>query len=200
MRLEAEVRPDGTVLGCLRRPPISRLPPLDRHGSLLRARPTPLGLTSVEHHGDSRIAPEALAQLPAEFRAIAADHDEPSAQPPPDCPCALMVLPSAGRGPGGGTRMALMDPSSITFLAIVVVASGQAALRASAWPRIPRDAPTARPSTRGRCGAANARDGSTSHAGMGCARRFACPVSVGPHSYSSGGAPSGTLRLALRSA
>ena len=77
MRLEAEVRPDGTVLRTWRRPPISRLPPLDRHGSLLRAPPAPLGLTS------------------------------------------------AGRGPGGGTRMALMDPSSITFLAIVVVAGGR---------------------------------------------------------------------------
>ena len=125
MRLEAEVRPDGTVLGGLRRPPISRLPPLDRHGSLLRAPPTPLGLTSVEDHSDSLIGPKALAQLPTEFRPIAADHDEPSAQALPDCPCALMTLPSAGRGPGGGTRMALMNPSSITFLAIVVVASGR---------------------------------------------------------------------------
>jgi hypothetical protein len=125
MRLEAEVRPDGTVLGGLRRPPISRLPPLDRYGSLLRAPPAPLGLTSVEDHGDARIGPKALAQLPAEFRAIAADDNEPSAQSLPDCPCALMTLPGAGRGPGGGTRMALMDPSSITVLAIVVVAGGR---------------------------------------------------------------------------
>ena len=123
MRPEAEVRPNGTVLVCLRRAPISPSPPLDRHGSLLRARHTPLGLTSVEDHGDSLIAPEALAQLPAEFRAIAADHDEPSAQPRPDYPCALMALPSAGRGPGKGTRTALVDPSSIAFLAIVVVVS-----------------------------------------------------------------------------
>jgi hypothetical protein len=125
MCLEAEVRPDGTVLGTWRRPPISRLPPLDRHGSLLRAPPAPLGLTSVEDHSDSLIGPKALAQLPTEFRPIAADHDEPSAQALPDCPCALMTLLSAGRGPGGGTRMALMNPSSITFLAIVVVASGR---------------------------------------------------------------------------
>ena len=122
MRLEAEVRPDGTVLGTWRRPPISRLPPLDR---LLRAPPAPLGLTSVEDHGDARIGPKALAQLPAEFRAIAADDDEPSAQSLPHCPCALMTLPGAGRGPGGGTRMALMDPSPITVLAIVVVAGGR---------------------------------------------------------------------------
>jgi hypothetical protein len=125
MRLEAEVRPDGTVLGTWRRPPISRLPPLDRYGSLLRAPPAPLGLTSVEDHGDARIGPKALAQLPAEFRAIAADDDEPSAQSLPHSPCALMTLPGAGRGPGGGTRMALMDPSLITVLAIVVVAGGR---------------------------------------------------------------------------
>jgi hypothetical protein len=125
MCLEAEVRPDGTVLGGLRRPPISRLPPLDRHGSLLRAPPAPLGLTSVEDHGHLLIGPKALAQLPTEFRAIAADHDEPSAQPLPDCPCALMTLPRAGRGPVGGTRMTLMDPSLITVLAIVVVTSGR---------------------------------------------------------------------------
>src|SRR6185436_14884797 len=125
MCLEAEVRPDRTVLGGLRRPPLSRLPPLDRHGSLLRAPPTPLGLTSVEDHSDPLIGPKALTQLPAEFRAIAADDDEPSAQSLPGCPCALMTLPGAGRGPGGGTRMALMDPSSITVLAIVVVVGGR---------------------------------------------------------------------------
>jgi hypothetical protein len=123
MRSKAEVCPHGTVLVCLRRAPISPAPALGRYGSLLPARHTLFGLTSVEDHGDSRIAPEALAQLSTEFRAIAADHDEPSAQPPPDCPCALVALPSTGRGPGGGTRMALVNPSSITFLAIVVVAS-----------------------------------------------------------------------------
>jgi hypothetical protein len=54
------------------------LPPLDRHGSLPRARYTALGLTSVEDHGDSLIGPEVFAQLPVEFRAIAANNDEPS--------------------------------------------------------------------------------------------------------------------------
>ena len=123
MRSEAEVRPHGTVLVCLRRradlsnagarPPPTPLP----------ARHTPLELTSVEDHGDLRIAPEALVELPPEFRAIAADHDEPSAQPPPDCPWTLMAMRSTGRGPGGGTRLARVDPSLITFLAIVVMAS-----------------------------------------------------------------------------
>jgi hypothetical protein len=61
--------------------------------------------------------------LLAEFRAIAADHHEPSAQPPAACSCALMALPSAGSGPRRGTHMALVDPLAITFLAIVVVMS-----------------------------------------------------------------------------
>lgn len=123
MRPEAEVRPHGTVLVCLRCAPIAPSPPLDRHGSLLHAPQTPLGLASIKDHGDSLIGLKALAQMPAEFRAITVDHDEPSAQPLPECSCALMALPSAERGPGGGTRMALVDPWSIAVLAIVVVVS-----------------------------------------------------------------------------
>jgi len=52
MRPEAEVRPEGTVLVCVRRAPISPPPPLDRHGKLLRAPRAPLGLTPVWDHGD----------------------------------------------------------------------------------------------------------------------------------------------------
>jgi hypothetical protein len=121
IRSESEVCPNGTVRVCLRHASISPSPPLDRHRSLLHARHTSLSLTSVEDHGDSWIALEALVQLPAELRAIASDHYEPSTQPR-DCGWTLMARSSAGRGPGGGTRLALVNPSSITFLAIVIVA------------------------------------------------------------------------------
>jgi hypothetical protein len=123
MRPKAEVRPHRTVLVSRRRAPISAAPALGCDRTRWPARPTPLGLTSIKDHGDSRIAPETLAHLLEEFRAIAADHDEPSAQPPPDCAGALMALPSAGRGPRRGTHMAFVDPWPITFLAIVVVVS-----------------------------------------------------------------------------
>jgi len=123
MHPDAEVRPDGTVLVCLHRAPISPPPPLDRHGKRLRGPRAPLGLTPVWDHGDSRIGPEALAQMLAEFRPIAADHDEPSAKPPPACPFTSMALPSAGPGPVMGTRVALVGPSSIACLAIVFVAN-----------------------------------------------------------------------------
>jgi hypothetical protein len=123
MRPKAEACPFISVLDRWRCAPICPAPALGRQRSLWLRPPTALGVTSVEHHDDSRIAPEALAQLLTEFRTIAADHDQPSAQPLPDCPCAPMTLPSAGRGPGSGTRMALMHPLSITFLAIVVVVS-----------------------------------------------------------------------------
>ena len=124
MRPKAEVSPHRSVLSVRwRLAPISPAPALGCDRKLWPARPTPVGLTSVEDHGDSRIASEALAQLLAEFRAIAVDDDEPSAQPPEACSCALMVLPNAGSGPRRGTHMALVDPLAITFLAIVVVVS-----------------------------------------------------------------------------
>jgi hypothetical protein len=124
MRPKAEVSPhrSGLVVRW-RRAPICPAPALRCDRTLWPARPTPLGLTSVEDHGDSRIAPEALAHLLAELRAIAADHNEPSAQPLADCSCALMALPRAGSGPRRGTHMALVDPLAITFLAVVVVVS-----------------------------------------------------------------------------
>jgi hypothetical protein len=124
MRPKAKVGPHRSVLSVRwRLAPISPAPALGCDRKLGPARPTPLGLTSVEDHGDSRIASEALAQLLAELRAISADDDEPSAQPPEPCSCALMALPRAGSGPRRGTHMALVDPLAITFLAIVVVVS-----------------------------------------------------------------------------
>jgi hypothetical protein len=123
MRPKAEVSPHRTVLVRWRRAPISPAPALGCDRTVWPARLTPLGLTSVEDHRDSRIASEALTQLLAEFRAIAADHHEPSAQPSAACSCALMALPSAGSGPRRGTQMALVDPLAITFLAVVVVMS-----------------------------------------------------------------------------
>jgi hypothetical protein len=124
MRPKAEVSPHRRILVVrCRLAPICPAPALGCDRKLWPARPTPLGLTSVEDHGDSWIPPEALAQLLAEFRAIAADHDEPSAQPPAACSCALMALPSAGSGPRRGTHTALVDPLGITFLAVVLVVS-----------------------------------------------------------------------------
>jgi hypothetical protein len=123
MRPKAEVSPHRTVLVRWRRAPISPAPALGCDRKVWPARLTSLGLTSVEDHRDSRIASEALTQLLAEFRAIAADHHEPSAPPSAACSCALMALPSAGSGPRRGTQMALVDPLAITFLAVVVVMS-----------------------------------------------------------------------------
>jgi hypothetical protein len=81
MHPEAEIRQDGPFLVCLRHAPISPSAPLYCEVSPLRASHASLGLASVEDHGDALIRHEALAQLPAEFHPIAADHDEPWAQP-----------------------------------------------------------------------------------------------------------------------
>ena len=79
MQPKAEIGPPRSVLVVQwRLAPISPLPALGGDEKLWPARSTPLGLTSVEDHGDSRIAPKALAQFLAEFRAIAADHNVPS--------------------------------------------------------------------------------------------------------------------------
>jgi hypothetical protein len=121
MHSEAEVRPDRTVLAYLRHAPISPSPPLDRQAKRLRAPHTPLGLTSVKNHGDSRIGLEALAQMPPEFSSLTPDHDEPSTQPPLACRSSMMALDPAGSGPRLGTCVTLMDPASVAFLAIMVM-------------------------------------------------------------------------------
>jgi hypothetical protein len=46
-------------------------------------------------------------------------------QAPADTLVALMARSGAGSGPRSGTRMAFMHPSSIAFLAIVIVMSGR---------------------------------------------------------------------------
>jgi hypothetical protein len=77
IRPEAEGGPTGTDLIGLRRAAISPSPPLDRR--LLDASHAPFDLSSIDDHGDSLIRLETHIQMPAEFRPIAADHDEPSA-------------------------------------------------------------------------------------------------------------------------
>jgi hypothetical protein len=74
--------------------------------------------------------------------------NEPSSQPQPAYLCAMMALPRAGKGPGEGTHMALVDPSLIACVAIVVVVSWNG----RSWPApgrgcretLPKDVPVPR--------------------------------------------------------
>jgi hypothetical protein len=71
-----------------------------------------------------------------------------STQPQPASLCAMVALPRAGKGPGEGTQMTLVDPSLITCVAIVVVVSWSW----HSWPplgrgcreTLPKDAPVPR--------------------------------------------------------
>jgi hypothetical protein len=92
-----------------------------RHGRPTAVRAARTGVGRGLCH--SRIGLEALAQRLVERRPIAADHDEPSTEPLPASRCAMMALPRAGKGPGEGTRMTLVDPSLIACVAIGVVVS-----------------------------------------------------------------------------
>jgi hypothetical protein len=68
---------------------------------------------------------EALAQPAAELRPVAPNHDEPPARPRLARASALMAALRAGGGPRRGTRVALVDPPAVAFLAVVIVMDGR---------------------------------------------------------------------------
>ena len=130
-----------SVLVRWRRAPICPAPALGCQRSLWLRPPTALGVTSIEDHDDSRIAPEALAQLLTEFRTIAADHDEPSAQPlrtrrghrssRPDLRgTTRWALPR----PLLRTHLPLVHPVAVTPLAVVLVSSTRQRRRPACCP------------------------------------------------------------------
>ncbi len=124
VRAEPEGLPHLAVPARRRRAPIAPAAALRSHGGPRRGRPPPLELTPVEDHGDSRVVAEALGQLLAELRAIAADHHEPRTQPGPRRPCALMAPVRAGSRPRNGAHASPVSPLSIALLAIVRVVAG----------------------------------------------------------------------------
>jgi hypothetical protein len=124
MRPEPEGLPHLAVPARHRRAPIAPAAALRSEGRPRRGRAPPLESAPVEDHGDARVVAEALGQLLAELRALAADHDEPRTQPGARRPCALMSPVRAGSRPRHGAHPPLVNPLSIALLAIVRVVAG----------------------------------------------------------------------------
>src|SRR5262245_47596154 len=74
------------------------------------ARTRPNRLASVQKDGDACLVLEAFAQMPAEFRALATDHDEPGSRSVWMLAGAATEVCRAGRCPCGRTGMAVVHP------------------------------------------------------------------------------------------
>ena len=116
---EPEGLPKGTLLGGFRHAAVPQSPTLERQGASRRGQHPSIGPPPVQNHRDARIGLEALTQVPAEVRSIAANQDEPGVELVSAGPDA--ALGTARKGPGVGAHMAFVDPAVITCLTVMVV-------------------------------------------------------------------------------
>ena len=121
---EPEGLPKGAFPGGFRPAAVPQSPTLERQGASRRGQRPSIGPPPVQNHRDARIGLEALTQVPAEVRSIAANQDEPGVELVSLGPDAAMAFGPARKGPGIGAHLAFVDPPVIACLTVVVVMRG----------------------------------------------------------------------------